>query len=60
MKNSPSKDPEYQFSFKPTTETYVHKVISNFNIKKSTGVDKYLQRFLRHVFQQLVVQSRPL
>ena len=60
MENKLSKDPEDQFSFKPTTETYVRKVISNFNIKKSTGFDKSPQRFLRHAFQQLVVQSQTL
>ena len=29
MENNPTKDPESQFSFKPTTETYIRKVISN-------------------------------
>ena len=47
MENNPSKDPEDQFSLKPTTETYVHKVISNFNIKKSTGVDKISAKILK-------------
>ena len=47
MENNPSKDPKDQFSFKPTTETYVHKVISNFNIKKSTGVDKISAKILK-------------
>ena len=47
MENNSSKDPKDQFSFKPTTETYVHKVISNFNIKKSTGVDKISAKILK-------------
>ena len=45
--NNPLKDPEDQISFKPTTETYVHKVISNLNIKKSTGVDKISAKILK-------------
>ena len=47
MGNYPSKDPEDQFSLKPTTETYGHKVISNLNIKKSTGVDKISAKILK-------------
>ena len=31
----------------PTTETYVNKVISNLNIKKSTGVDKISAKLLK-------------
>ena len=47
MENNPSKDPEDQFSFKLTTETYVRKVISSFNIRKSTGVDKISAKILK-------------
>ena len=47
LENNPLKNPEDQFSFKPTTETYVHKVISNLNIRKSTGVDKISPKILK-------------
>ena len=47
LENNPLKDPEDQFSFKPTTETHVHKVISNLNIRKSTGVDKISAKILK-------------
>ena len=47
LENNPLGNPEDQFSFKPTTETYVHKVISNLNIKKSTGVDKISAKILK-------------
>ena len=47
MENNPPNDPKDQFTFKPTTETYVNKVISNLNIKKSTGVDKISAKLLK-------------
>ena len=47
MENNPLENPDDPFSFKPTTETYVHKVISNLNIKKSTGVDKISAKILK-------------
>ena len=47
MENNPTKDPESQFSFKPTTETYVRKVISSLNIKKSTGIVNISAKILK-------------
>ena len=47
LENNPLENPEDQFSFEPTTETYVHKVISNLNIKKSTGVDNISAKILK-------------
>ena len=46
LENTP-KDSNEKFSFKPTTETYVHKVISNLDPKKATGVDNISAKILK-------------
>ena len=47
FENNPQKKPENKFSFKSTNEIYVKKVISNLDIKKSTGVDKISAKILK-------------
>ena len=46
LENTP-KDSNEEFSFKPTTETYVHKVISNLDPKKATVVDNISAKILK-------------
>ena len=47
FENNPQKEPENKFSFKPNNEIYVKKVISNLDIKKSTGFDKISAKILK-------------
>ena len=46
LENTPS-DSNEESSFKPTTETYVHKVISNLDPKKATGVNNISAKILK-------------
>ena len=41
LENAPQKFTDEKFSFKPTTETYVHKVISNLDPKKVNRSGQY-------------------
>ena len=39
LKNTPQCVPDQTFTFKPVGEKYVHKIISNFSVKRATGAD---------------------
>ena len=46
LENTP-KDSNEEFSFKPTTKTYVHKAIFNLDPKKATGADNISAKILK-------------
>ena len=37
LENTPQWESDQKFTLKPVGEKYVHKLISNFNVKKATG-----------------------
>ena len=45
--NVPQSVPIQTFSFKPIEEKYVHKIISNLNVKKATGADNISAKILK-------------
>ena len=47
LENTPQCESDQKFTFKPVGEKYVHKIISNFNVKKATGADNISAKTLK-------------
>ena len=47
LENTPQCESDQKFTFKPVGEKYVHKIISNFNVKKATGADNISAKILK-------------
>ena len=47
LENNHQCEPDQKFTFKPVGEKYVHKIISNFNVKKATGADNISAKILK-------------
>ena len=47
LENTPQCESNQEFTFKPVGEKYVHKIISNFNVKKATCADKVSVKILK-------------
>ena len=47
LENTPQCESDQKFTFKPVGEKYIHKIISNFNVKKATGADNISAKILK-------------
>ena len=48
-----TKSESEMFSFEPVKENYVHKIVSNLNVRKATGADNISAKILKSCAQSI-------